>query len=206
MKVGVLFERTGRVREAFRAEGHDAWSVDLQPAEDGSTYHIQDDVANHLTGWDLVIAHPPCTLLSKAGARWMHPGGKPNINPLRYNRMLEAREMFFSVLNCDAPMICVENPTPLSIAGLPAYDQKVQPWMFGDPWTKRTLLWLKGLPYLSPTDIVHPRGSWVPSNTGGASRNQKKQAGESRSRGQRSETFQGMAKAMASQWGNEWSS
>ena len=203
MRVGVLFERTGRVRQAFRAEGHDAWSVDLMPAEDGSPFHIQGDVREHMSGWDLVIAHPPCTLLSKAGARWMHPGGKPNVNPERYESMLEARELFFDVLNCDAPRVCVENPTPLAIAGLPDFDQKLQPYMFGDPWTKRTLLWLKGLEPLVPTDIVTPHGSWVPSNTGGAARGQLTQAGKSRSRGQRSETFQGMAKAMSEQWGAE---
>ena len=201
MRVGVLFERTGRVREAFRALGHDAWRVDVKDSEDASPFHIRGDVRDHLSGWDLVIAHPPCTLLSKAGARWMHPGGKPNVNPKRYEQMLEARELFFDVLNCDAPLVCVENPTPLEIAGLPHFDQKVQPWMFGDPWTKRTLLWLKGLEPLVPTDIVKPQGSWCPSNTGGASRGQSKQAGRSRTRGQRSETFQGIADAMAAQWG-----
>ena len=201
MRVGVLFERTGRVRDAFRARGHDAWSVDMQPCNGSSEFHIQGDVRDHLSGWDLVIAHPPCTLLSKAGARWMHPGGKPNINPDRYEAMLEARELFFSTLNCDAPLVCVENPRPLRIAQLPEFSQKIQPWMFGDPWTKDTLLWLKGLEPLVPTDIVKPEGSWCPSNTGGGSRGQKAQAGKSRSRGQRSETFHGIANAMASQWG-----
>lgn len=201
MRVGVLFERTGRVRDAFRARGHDAWSVDIQGCEGSSQFHIQDDVRNHLSGWDLVVAHPPCNLLGKSGARWMHPGGKPFLDPARYDAMLEARKLFFDVLGCGSTRVCVENPVPLKIVKLPRHTQKVEPWMFGDPWTKETLFWLRGLEPLVATHTVKPQGSWVPSNTGGKARGQKVQAGKSRGRGQRSETFQGIANAMASQWG-----
>ena len=118
----------------------------------------------------------------------------------RYEKLLEGKSLFMELFTADIPMIAVENPTPFKIAELPEPSQVIQPYEFGDPYTKRTLLWSKGLNPLVPTDVVNSVGSWLPSNTSGFRKNQKSQRGHSAA-GDYSLTFQGIANAMAEQWG-----
>ena len=199
MRVLVACEFSGIVREAFKARGHDAWSCDLLPTEIPGN-HIQGDVLEILNdGWDLMIAHPPCTYLSKAGARWLYVNG--HINSQRYEYGLLAREFFFALFTSSINKIVIENPTPLKIYNLPKYSQVVQPYEFGHPYSKRTLLWIKGLPNLIPTQVINEYVPYLPSNTGGAKRNQKHSKGISRNSKESSKTFPGIANAMAEQWG-----
>lgn len=202
MKVLVACEFSGAVRQAFRDRGHDAWSCDLLPAEDGSPYHIQGDVLKVLDqGWDLMIAHPPCTFLSRAGARWLYQGGE--INKERLSLGMDAKKFFLRLLNCGIPRIAVENPTPLRIYELPSHSQAIQPYMFGHRFSKRTLLWLKGLPNLMATKVVANHIPYLPSNTGGKKRGQKCRTDKNAVRDPKeaSKTFTGIAQAMAQQWG-----
>ena len=200
MRVLVACEFSGTVRNAFRRRGHDAWSCDLLPADDGSEYHIQGDCREHLEGWDMVIAHPPCTFISFAGACRMFPNaGK--VDEKRLKKAKEAVAFFKTCLNAPAEFVAVENPTPLKICGLPPHNATVQPYEYGHPYSKRTLLWLKNLPPLMPTKIMSTYKPYLPSNTGGRARGTKtKMSGAT---GQdRSKTFKGIAEAMAEQWGN----
>lgn len=198
MKVLIACEFSGIVREAFRKKGHDAWSCDLLPTEIPGN-HIQGDVLEILDDdWDLMIAHPPCTYLSNAGARWLHTS--KGINKNRYKLGLAAKEFFFALLNANIPKIAVENPTPLKIYELPVPSQIIQPYQFGESWSKRTLLWLKNLPCLVPTNIITDYKPYLPSNTGGAKRGHKATP-RSISQKDSSRTFQGIADAMADQWG-----
>lgn len=192
MKVLVACEFSGKVRDAFAKLGHDAWSCDIIPT-DVPGNHYQGDVTDILNeGWDLMIAHPPCTYLSNAGARFLYPKGILNTD--RLAKGLEAKEFFMLLYNANIPKICVENPTPSKVYGLPPYSQTIQPYEYGHPFQKRTNLWLKGLPKLVPTNIVAERqsskvpGNWF--NKGGKDRQKN-----------RAETFQGIADAMADQWG-----
>lgn len=153
--------------------------------------------------WDLIIAHPPCTYLTNAGARWLWAGH--NLNKERYQKGLEAKDFFLKFWNADCKRIAIENPVPSAIYELPQYSQIIQPYQFGHTATKKTCLWLKGLKNLTPTDIVEPykgrrfqqkNGKWRSScwemdQKGGLNRAKE-----------RSKTFQGMAKAMAEQWGD----
>ena len=200
MRVLVACEYSGEVRRAFRALGHDAWSVDLLPSLDDSPHHIVGDALAVLRSqqWDMLIAFPPCQYLTRAGARGMHPKG--GLCPVRHTHMLAARAFFMSLLNADVPRVCIENPTPLRICDLPTHTQAIQPWEHGHPHTKRTLLWLRGLPELVPTDVVAERRPWCPSNTSGARRGQKATRAAAR-RADRNKTFTGIARAMAEQWG-----
>ena len=129
MKVLVACEYSGIVRDAFKDKGHEAWSCDILPAENGGN-HIQDDVLNHLDdGWDLLIAHPPCTYLSRAGARWLYPKAG-EINQDRYNLGIKGKEFFMRMIDADVDKIAVENPTPLKVFDLPKYTQAVQPYEY----------------------------------------------------------------------------
>ena len=192
MKVLVACEYSGVVRDAFLALGHDAWSCDLLPTESPGP-HYKGDVRDILDrGWDLMIAHPPCTYLSNAGARFLYPKGK--LNRARLKLGMEGRGFFMVLWNADIPRIAVENPTPSKVYNLPPYTQVIQPYEFGHPVQKRTCLWLKGLPPLKPTRIVkNAQSSKVPGNwfnKGGKDRQKN-----------RAKTFEGIAKAMATQWG-----
>ena len=192
MKVLVACEYSGVVRDAFLALGHDAWSCDLLPTESPGP-HYKGDVRDILDrGWDLMIAHPPCTYLSNAGARFLYPKGK--LNRARLKLGMEGRGFFMLLWNADIPRIAVENPTPSKVYNLPPYTQVIQPYEFGHPVQKRTCLWLKGLPPLKPTKIVdNPQSSKIPGNwfnKGGKDRQKN-----------RAKTFEGIAKAMAKQWG-----
>ena len=210
MKVLVACEESQTVCKAFRERGHEAYSCDIQECSGGHPeWHIQEDVLPLLGGecefmtmdgkphtidgkWDMIIAHPPCTYLSNAGARFLYPKGI--LNEERLAKGMEAKKFFMHFYNSDCERIAIENPIPSKIYGLPPYTQSIQPWMFGHPVQKKTCLWLKGLSPLEPTDIVEERqstkipGNWF--NQGGKERQKN-----------RAKTFHGIAKAMAEQWG-----
>ena len=184
MKVLIGCEFSGTVRNAFRALGHDAWSCDVLPAEDGSPYHIQDDVLGCLYGvWDLAIFHPPCTRLTVAGARWFKG---------REQEQAEAIAFVERLWNCGIPRIAIENPIGVlstrSTLGKPS--QIIQPWQFGHGETKATCLWLENLPLLVPTNIVSGREARIHKMPPGPNRWKE-----------RSRTYAGIAAAMAQQWG-----
>ena len=149
MRVLVACEYSGTVRDAFTAKGHDAWSCDILPTESPGN-HFQGDILEHLNkGWDLMIAHPPCTYLSNAGARFLYPKGK--LNKDRYKLGLKAKEFFMALYNAPIDKICVENPISSKIFELPKHTQTIQPYEYGHPFSKNTRLWLKNLPKLKPT-------------------------------------------------------
>lgn len=203
---------------AFRSLGHRAFSCDVQPCSGGHPeWHIMGDCTLVLDGnchfttadgvehvqdgqWDLIIAHPPCTYMSKAGARWMYRTAGV-IDPERLKRALSAKEFFYKCFNAKCEHIAVENPRPLKIIGLPTPTEIIQPYQFGEPYSKATCLWLKGLPVLMSTEIVCEYRPWLPSNTGGAKRGQKHTCGIAKSQKEASRTFKGIAAAMAEQWG-----
>lgn len=209
MKVLIACEESQAVCKAFRELGHEAFSCDILPCSGGHPeWHIQGDVLEQLNkGWDLMIAHPPCTYLSNAGSLHLFKGKK--LNQERYEKGLEAKEFFMKLLNANIPRICVENPIQATIFKIPKYTQIIQPWMFGDEASKSTCLWLKGLPKLEPTKIVG-KGEWIEwiGKDGRKKRMQKwynyaftKTKSPEERRTLRSKTFQGIAKAMAEQWG-----
>lgn len=224
MHVLVACEESQRVCVAFREKGHIAFSCDILPCSGGHPeWHIMDDVSKYLNGmanpfdfffvtqdgewhcmpekWDMIIAHPPCTYLSNAGARWLYAGGQ--LNKERYRKGLEGKDFFLSILNADCPRIAVENPVPSSIYGLPECSQIIQPFYFGEPWSKKTCLWLKGLDTLHPTDMLTDYKPYCSSGSYSGSHDPKYK-GASRKGGSaksRSKTFWGIARAMAEQWG-----
>lgn len=219
LKVLVACEESQAVCKAFRELGHEAYSCDIQPCSGGRPdRHIQGDVLplinghcefetmdgqeHHIDGkWDLIIAHPPCTYLSNAGARWLWAGQK--LNEERYAKGLEAKEFFMKFWNADFPRICIENPVPSSVYNLPECTQFVQPYEYGHPYSKKTCLWLKGLPPLKPTEIIADHKPFVSSGSYSKTHDPKYK-GASRKGGSaksRSKTFPGIAKAMAEQWG-----
>lgn len=196
MRVLVACERSGIVRQAFREFGHDAWSADLAPAEDGSPHHLEGDVLAHLGGggWDLMVAHPPCTYLSRAGARWWK-------DEKRHQKSLEAAAFVLALWNAPIEHIAIENPIGKLNAFWRYPDQTIQPWQFGHPYTKATCLWLKNLPPLVDTVICTERAAFLPSNTGWNRRKgQRSQKGVVSGGMDASRTFPGIAKAMAEQW------
>jgi len=194
MKVLVACEFSGRVRDAFKLRGHDAWSCDFLPTE-AIGNHIQDDVLKHLNdGWDLMIAHPPCTYLTVSGNKWFKPEFK-NRFPDRELRRNEAINFFMMLINADIPKIAVENPIGIMSTLYRKPDQIIQPWQFGHPETKATCLWLKNLPPLNPSNIVK-----LPDKKSERMRLHYLPPSPDRWM-ERSRTFQGIAEAMAEQWG-----
>ena len=192
MKILIACEFSGTVRDAFIAKGHEAWSCDILPSESNGN-HIQGNVLEHLDkGWDLMIAHPPCTYLSNAGARFLYP--KKVLNEDRYKLGLKAKELFMALYNAPIDKICVENPIASKIFDLPKRTQIIQPYEYGHPIQKKTCLWLKNLNPLKPTNLIKMRqstkipGNWF--NKGGKDRQKN-----------RSKFFSGIAKGMAEQWG-----
>lgn len=152
--------------------------------------------------WDLIIAHPPCTYMSNAGACRMYPS-KGQINQERLTKALEAKEFFMHFYNADCEYIAIENPKPLKIVGLPKESQQIQPYQFGHPYSKLTYFWLKNLPNLIPTNIVNDYRPYVSCGTS-RNKGRKDKAGFSRAGGAskaRSKSFEGIANAMAQQWG-----
>ena len=198
LRVLIACERSGAVRRAFRALGHDAWSCDLHAADDGDQHHIQGDAIAAAYGkpWDLMIAHPECTFLANSGAKHLYAGMKKQNGPNgdRWANMGAAAAFFLTLWHAPIARIAVENPImlghPRRLFGIPEHDQTIQPWQFGHGETKATCLWLKGLPRLQPTEIVAGREQRI----------WKMPPGPDRKRA-RSETFAGIAAAMAGQWG-----
>lgn len=194
MKVLVACEESQRVCMAFREKGHEAYSCDIQECSGGHPeWHIKGDVlplldgmctfrtmdgASHLfTGiWDMLIAHPPCTFLSNAGAARLYKriDGKSYCELSRLQKGLEAKEFFMKFFTANVDKIVIENPIPSGVFGLPAYDQIIQPYEFGHEYSKKTCLWLKNVPKLKPTKIIEPKCSWVSGGTKKPMDNQEK--------------------------------
>lgn len=211
MKVLIACEESQRVCTCFRAKGHEAYSNDIQECSGGHPeWHILQDSLEILNGggihlqngetrvidkWDLIIAHPPCTFISNAGARHLYPKGI--LNEERLRKGIEASHFFmaFYYANCDR--ICIENPVPSSVYMLPQYTQAIQPYWFGVPLKKKTCLWLKNLTPLKPTNMLDAKecqstkipGNWF--NHGGKERQKN-----------RAKTFWEVAQAMSDQWGD----
>lgn len=206
MRVLIACEFSGVVRRAFRALGHNAWSCDLLPAEDGSRHHFECDVRTVLDSigsgyttrhnemvpseWDLMIAHPPCTLLTRAGARWWKG---------REDEQDEALGLVRTLFRAPIPRIAIENPPGAIGTRIRPANQYIQPWQFGHPEVKQTGLWLVGLPNLTPTKDVS-------EEMRGLSRKERERVhfaapGPNRWK-VRSMTYQGIAEAMADQWGS----
>ena len=187
-RVLVACECSGTVRDAFRSRGYDAWSCDIIDSDEPSEYHIKGDALDQFQfGWDLIIAHPPCTYLCNSGVRWL------STDPTRWAKMKDGAEFFKKFLDTGCPRICIENPImhkhAKAIIGVD-YTQIVQPWQFGHGETKATCLWLQNLPPLQPTNIVEGREGRI------------HKLPPSKDRGKlRSVTYQGIADAMAEQWG-----
>ena len=231
MRVLVACEESQEVCKAFRAKGHEAYSCDLQECSGGhpewhiknnALYFINGDITNgdacyapfHLfrtqdgqyhdfpKRWDLIIAHPPCTYMSAAGACRMYPKAG-HIDNDRLAKAMEAKRFFLRLLNADCPRICIENPRPLKCVELPEETQRIQPYEYGEHWSKLTYLWLKGLPELVPTKIVSDYKPYVSCGTSRNKGNPEKSGMSRRGGAQkvRSKTFPGIAAAMAEQWG-----
>lgn len=219
MRVLVACEESQRVCIAFRNNGHEAYSCDIIECSGGHPeWHIMQDVLPLLNGnckfktldgkvhtitgeWDLIIAHPPCTYLSNAGAVRMRINGV--INQDRYEKAMKARDFFIKILNANCKMIIVENPVPMKIVNLPKYDQIIQPWQFGHKYSKKTCLWLKNVAHLEPTEIITE--GITPYVNGGhkdAHGNYRRFRGRNeRDQKNRSKTFTGIAEAFANQYG-----
>jgi hypothetical protein len=181
MKILVACEFSGIVREAFKTKGHDAYSCDLLPTEIPGN-HIQDDVLEIINqGWDMMIAHPPCTHLASSGARWFKN---------KINEQQEAINFFMDLMNCGIPKIALENPIGIMSTQYRKPDQIIQPWQYGHGETKATCLWLKNLPLLKPSNIVSGREARIHKLPPSPERWKL-----------RSRTFAGIAEAMANQWG-----
>lgn len=227
MDVLVACEESQRVCTAFRDKGHNAFSCDiLEPSGGYPEWHIKWDAAeliepnsfserfiffrtmdgepHFIKKWDLIIAHPPCTYLSNAGACRLYPRAG-ELDQDRYEKGMKAKAFFMQFWNSTCEKVCIENPLPSRIFEMPPYTQIIQPYEFGEPWSKRTCLWLKGLPPLKPTNILTDYKPFVSCKTS-AFKGRKDKAGFSRAGGAariRSRTFWGIANAMAEQWGQE---
>jgi len=209
MRVLVACEESQAVTVELRKLGHEAYSCDIIDCSGGHPeWHIKQDVTMILDGncavymqngntkyidskWDMIIAHPPCTYLSNAGARFLYPKGV--LNEERYKKGIKAKEFFMKFYNADCKKIAIENPISSKVYNMPQHTQEIQPYYFGHPVSKKTRLWLIGLPKLEPTKIVECNestkiaGNWF--NKGGKDRQRN-----------RAKTFSGIAKAMARQW------
>lgn len=209
MKILVACEESQRVCKAFRKRGHEAYSCDIvfcsgkeprwhiwanvEPLLNGKcSFRTCDGIEHHVDKWDMIIAFPPCTYLSRAGSSNLYKGGK--LNEERYDRGQRAAEFFMQIYNADCQRIVIENPVPIKVFGLPKPSQEVEPYYFGVPVTKKTYLWLKGVPYLCPTNVVGPIYTFTTYPQF------KNSFGKYRQRN-RSKTFEEVAEAMALSWG-----
>jgi hypothetical protein len=220
MKVLVACEESQAVTKEFRRLGHEAYSCDIIECSGGHPeWHIQADVLPLLNGrcefetadgqthivdgkWDMIIGFPPCTYLSNAGACRLYPK-KGQLDLERYKKGMEAKEFFLKIYNADCPRIALENPVSSKVFEMPPHTQEIQPYHFGHPCTKKTRLWLKGLPLLIHTDVVEPLAPYVPSGTGRKRADKYGTAKRGNDSLERSKTFAGIAKAMAEQWAGE---
>ena len=218
MNVLVACEESQRVTIEFRRLGHNAFSCDIIEQSGGHPeWHIMQDVLPLLNGdcvfettdgveheivgpWDMIIAFPPCTYMTNAGAVRMRVKGE--IQKDRFEKAMKAKDFFMMIYNADCDKVAIENPTPMKIVGLPPASQVIQPYEFGHPYSKRTCLWLKGLPPLIATCIVAEHTPWVNGGCKDAHGNYRRfQGRRERDVKNRSKTFEGIAKAMAEQWG-----
>lgn len=216
-KVLIACEESQTVCKAFRERGHEAYSCDIQEPSGGHPeWHIHGDAIAALEGgkivtmdgvthdigkWDLLIAHPPCTYLTNAGARHLWKGGQ--LQPDRVQKGILARDLFMRFWWAKIEKICVENPVPSKIFVMPERSQIIQPCQFGHPYTKRTCLWLQNLPSLKPTNIVKPTATWCPSGSYSHNHGEQHKGMFTTDRAKnRSKTFPGIATAMAEQWGS----
>ncbi len=225
----IACEESQRVCVAFRELGFEAFSCDVQECSGGHPeWHIQGDVLKVLNPqkqfipgdewfgfkfrtmdgvlhciegkWDLIIAFPPCTYMTNAGACRMYPK-KGQVDLCRLEKAYAAKDFFMEFYNCDCEHICIENPVPLKIVGLPLPTQKIQPYMFGHAFSKRTCLWLKGLPELVPTCFVdNGVVPYVSAGSFDSKGNRREKVGCTNAAKERSKTFVGVARAMAEQW------
>ena len=189
MRVLVACEYTATVRDAFRNRGHDAWSCDLLPTTGDPSFHIEGDVTRHLNeGWDLMIAHPPCTHLTKLRAPHGGYGSEDNLEQMM------GIAFVYQLWNAPIPKVCVENPVGILSSVWRKPDQYIHPHEFGHPYTKKTCLWLRGVPRLKPTKMVIPESPWVEGGSRLVARGYTPKV-------DRDKTFTGWAEAMAEQWG-----
>ncbi|KXL54414.1 hypothetical protein CLNEO_05200 [Anaerotignum neopropionicum] len=209
MKVLVACEESQAVTIELRKLGHEAYSCDIEPCSGGHPeWHIQGDALELLKiKWDMIIAHPPCTYLSNAGACRLYPQ-KGVLNEERYMKGLEAKGFFLKFYNADCDRIAIENPVSSKVFQMPRHSQEIQPYEYDPenehPYTKKTRLWLKGLPQLIPTSPdAKPIGPYVPAGTGRKDRNKYGAAKRGDDAKNRAKTFPGIAKAMAEQWGGQ---
>ena len=220
MNVLIACEESQEVCKAFRERGHRAFSADLQDCSGGHPeWHVKGDVLPLINGnctfrtadshthtqagpWDLLIAFPPCTYMTNAGAVRMRVKGQIQVERLK--KAMDAKQFFMQFYNANCERIAIENPTPMKIVGLPQYTQVIQPYEFGHPYSKRTCLWLKGLPLLKPTKILDHHEPYVNGGCKDAHGNYRRFQGRNeRDPKTRSKTFDGIGKAMAEQWGIE---
>lgn len=196
MKILVACEESQAVTIELRRLGHEAYSCDIEPCSGGHPeWHLQQDVLPLLREkWDMIIAFPPCTYLSNAGAKHLFRGGV--LNHERYEKGVAAKEFFLKILNANCERIAIENPISSKIFGMPEASQTIQPYWFGDPWSKKTRIWLRGLPLLKPTNMVEPQsechsaGTWFMKGCKDRQKN-------------RAKTPHGLAVAMAEQWAGQ---
>ena len=202
MRVLVACEESQAVTIELRRLGHEAYSCDIQECSGGHPeWHLRVDALELLKmRWDMIIAFPPCTYMTNAGAVRMKVGGV--LQAERYAKAMEAKAFFMRFYNADCPRIAIENPTPMKIVGLPEYSQAIQPYFFGHPYSKRTCLWLKGLPPLIPTEVLDYHEPYVNGGCKDAHGNYRRfQGRKERDPKTRAKTFPGIARAMAEQWG-----
>lgn len=192
MKILIACEYSGTVRDAFTKKGHEAWSCDILPSDIPGN-HYQCDIKEVLSqDWDLIIAHPPCTYLCNSGVSWLYK------DESRWDKLHDAISFFKLFLGHPCKKICIENPIPHKHTLLPKYSQIIQPWMFGHTETKATCLWLKGLPLLKEENNVKEQMKLLPKNQ----QQKMHYLPPSKDRAKlRSKTYQGIAYAMANQWG-----
>lgn len=222
MKVLIACEESQAVCKEMRRLGHEAYSCDIQDPSGGHPeWHILGDAVQALQGgiittmdgvthnvgkWDMLVAHPPCTYLSNVGASWLVKkiDGKRFYDAERLEKGMQAKEFFMEFWTADIPRVVVENPVPSKIYRLPPYTQIIQPYEYGDPYSKRTCLWTRGVPLLVPSKVVEPICSWVSGGSKDAHGNKRSNVGTPfRSAKKRSKTFPGIARAIAEQLAGE---
>lgn len=218
MQILIACEESQAVCTEMRCLGHEAYSCDIQEpsgghpewhilgdaleALKGGTIITMDGIAHEVGKWDMLIAHPPCTYLSNAGAR--HLWKDHQLQPERVMQGILGRDLFMRFWWADVPRICIENPVPSKIFVLPPYTQTIQPYQFGHPYTKKTCLWLKNLPELLPTTVVRPTATWCPSGSYSHKHGEAHKGMFTTDRARnRSKTFPGIARAMAEQWAGD---
>lgn len=215
MRILVACEESQAVTVELRRLGHEAYSCDIEPCSGGHPeWHTRQDVLPLLNGfcgfmtedgkphyiysrWDMIIAFPPCTYLSNAGARHLYKGGQ--LNEERYKNGLAAKAFFMRFYNADCEKIAIENPISSRIYAMPQHTQEIQPFQYGHSVSKKTRLWLKGLPTLQPTNIVIAKKTHCPSSCSKFAGTEKN-SGTTHTAKERSKTFKGIAEAMAEQW------